>query len=203
MAVDEGGDGNAEAEEPELGVLGDHRRAAALAVDVDPPARGERIDRLSEHGGVELVEALADRVRGVHHDAPGELADIVGEDPIGLEVDRGDGERAGQLDLELAEGTRTDRAAEARDRRLADPGLPREVGDGEAGGRLEIVAHRLGDAALGRAQLRLDPLDAGNDVDRRRRRADARHTLPSPAHLRSAPRFALNRRRHIGSRRHS
>ncbi len=114
---------------------------------------------------VELVEAFADGVGGVHHHGLRELADVVAEDAVGGEIDRRHGHRGGELDLEIVEGGRPDRPAEARDRRLADAGARRELGDGEAGRGSEVLADDFGDAALGRAQLRLHPLDAGHEVD--------------------------------------
>ena len=118
--------------------------------------------------GVELVEAFAHRVGGVHHHRLRELADVVAEDAVGREIDRRHRHGRRELDLEVVEGGRADRAAEARDRRLADAGARRELGDGEARGGAEILADDFGDAALGRAQLRLDPLDPGDEIDRRR-----------------------------------
>ena len=99
MAVDIGRDRYAEPEEPQLGVFGDRRRPAPLAVDIDPPARCQRIDRPAERGCVELVEAETDRVRRIHHDRLRQLADIVGEDTIRFQVGGGDGQGRGELDV--------------------------------------------------------------------------------------------------------
>ena len=92
---------------------------------------------------VELVEALAYRVGGVHHHRLRKLPDVVAEDAVGAEIGGGDGQGRRELDLELAEGAGADGAAEAGDGGLAHAGAARELADGEAGRGLEILAHRF------------------------------------------------------------
>ena len=103
----------------------------------------------------------------LHHDGLCELPDVVAEDAVGLQIDRGDRQRGRELDLELAERLRADRAAEARDARLADAGALGKLGNRQPGRQLEILAHSLRDAPLGRAQVVFDALDTRDNVDRR------------------------------------
>ena len=93
---------------------------------------------------VELVEAFAHGVGGVHHHRLRELADIVAEDPVGCEIDRRHRQRRRELDLELAE--RSDEPTERQKRVTVGwltPARRGELGDGQARRRLEVLAHRL------------------------------------------------------------
>ena len=68
MAVAERCDRYAEPEETQLGVFGDCRRAAALTVDVDPPAGGQRIDRPAER---KRIEHMHSHFRALFESLPG------------------------------------------------------------------------------------------------------------------------------------
>src|SRR5262249_50474770 len=76
------------------------------------------------------------------------------------------------------------------------PGAPGELGDGEACRRLEVLPDGLGDPALGRAQLLLDPHDPRDEIDdgRSRRRIPPRclalrHVNPAPCVRRGGGRW--------------
>ena len=103
MAVEIGADRKTEAEEAQLRVLADGRRAAALAINVQPRAAGDRGDRPSDRAGVELFEAVADGVGRAHHHRLRELARVVVEDAVALEIDGRDGQRRREANLEFAE----------------------------------------------------------------------------------------------------
>ena len=56
---------------------------------------------------VDLVEAFAHGAGGAHHHRVGELAGIVVEDALGLQIGGRDGERRRQADLEFARTRRS------------------------------------------------------------------------------------------------
>ena len=60
-------------------------------------------DGAAHRGRVELLEGLAHGAGGAHHHRMRELADIVVEHPVGAQIDGGDRERRGELDLEFVE----------------------------------------------------------------------------------------------------
>jgi hypothetical protein len=101
---------------------------------------------------------------------------------MGRELDVDPSNRHGlrQLDLEVADAAATDRAAEARDRRFADPGATGQLGIAGVNGRLDIRQQDRGDALLRGAEARRALPDDGEDI------AQDEIVAARPGHCRSS-----------------
>lgn len=138
----------AEAEHRHLPCLRDQFRRLLQLSRIDLPLRLlQRASRLPEHGVPERHAAVA--VRGLG---------------LGGEIERADDEALRQLQLEIAHALAADGAAEPCHRRLADPGTLSQRRIGSIDRIFDVVEHDIGDAALGRPQLRIAVLHLRDDI---------------------------------------